>query len=173
MNAEIRAFKARDWQRLERAKSDLWAERKEVMTPSAFARNGEWVVSVHPGVKTRLAEPSGTGSGLGESLSPRWYAPCHKRPRSGTEVVQRLVSFRGSSRNSVGTAAPDCRCGYHYPSALTVLGERAAKLDISYIRSTLEILEQALGPSDLLPFLESELARVGDRGRSPEGPLRK
>ena len=49
----------------------------------------------------------------------------------------------------------------------TILHERGAKLDIDYIRSTLELLEQALGQSDLLPFLESELARGTNHGRQP------
>ena len=42
----------------------------------------------------------------------------------------------------------------------SVLTERLTKLDVAYIRSMLGILEQALGQSDLLPFLEAEIART-------------
>jgi predicted nucleotidyltransferase len=42
----------------------------------------------------------------------------------------------------------------------TVLIQGRGKLDIRYIRSVLETLEQALGRSDLLPLLQSELNRL-------------
>lgn len=42
----------------------------------------------------------------------------------------------------------------------TVLTQRREKLDIRYIRSVLGTLEQALGRSDLLPLLQSELNRL-------------
>ena len=47
----------------------------------------------------------------------------------------------------------------------SVLMERLDKLDVAYIRSTLEILEKALDQSDLLPLLEAEIARA----RRPQG----
>ena len=47
----------------------------------------------------------------------------------------------------------------------TVLTERLKRLDVAYIRSTLGMLEQALGQSDLLPLLEAEITRA-------ERPLR-
>src|SRR5436190_24013521 len=42
----------------------------------------------------------------------------------------------------------------------TVLTERLNRLDVAYIRSTLGMLEQALGQSDLLPVLDAEIARA-------------
>jgi hypothetical protein len=42
----------------------------------------------------------------------------------------------------------------------TVLTERLNKLDVAYIRSTLGMIETALGRSDLLPLLEAEIARA-------------
>jgi predicted nucleotidyltransferase len=42
----------------------------------------------------------------------------------------------------------------------TVLIQRRGKLDIRYIRSVLGTLEQALGQSDLLPLLQSEVDRL-------------
>ena len=48
----------------------------------------------------------------------------------------------------------------------TVLIERMHKLDLSYIRSLLGMLEGALGQSDLLPVLEAEIA-LAQRLRSP------
>jgi hypothetical protein len=44
-----------------------------------------------------------------------------------------------------------------------VLAERAERLDLGYVRDMLSRLESALGQSDLLPLLESELRRVQDR----------
>ena len=46
-----------------------------------------------------------------------------------------------------------------------VLAERGSTLDVSRIRTTLELLEGALGQSDLMPVLEREL----DRWRRSEG----
>ena len=42
-----------------------------------------------------------------------------------------------------------------------VLRERGGALDIAQIRETLELLEQALGQSDLLPLLDAELQHIG------------
>lgn len=42
----------------------------------------------------------------------------------------------------------------------SVLAERLTKLDVAYIRSMLGTLEQALGQSDLRPWLEGEIARA-------------
>jgi hypothetical protein len=44
-----------------------------------------------------------------------------------------------------------------------VLAERAERLDLGYVRDMLGQLESALGQSDLLPLLESELKRVEGR----------
>ena len=40
-----------------------------------------------------------------------------------------------------------------------MLDERGASLDLDRTRTTLEMLESALGQSDLLPVLDAELAR--------------
>jgi hypothetical protein len=42
-----------------------------------------------------------------------------------------------------------------------ILKERGATLNLGQIRETLDLLEQALGQSDLQPLLEAELHRVG------------
>ena len=41
-----------------------------------------------------------------------------------------------------------------------MLTERLDKLDLTYIRAMLGMLEQALGQTDLLPVLEAELIRA-------------
>jgi hypothetical protein len=46
-----------------------------------------------------------------------------------------------------------------------VLRERGANLDLDSIRSTLTLLEEALGQSDLRPLFEHQLARVAKTGR--------
>ncbi len=43
----------------------------------------------------------------------------------------------------------------------SVLRAQAGQLDLAWIREALGMLEDALGQSDLLPLLESELARLG------------
>jgi hypothetical protein len=43
-----------------------------------------------------------------------------------------------------------------------VLLERLATLDITTIRTTLDLLERALSQSDLRPVFETQLARVKD-----------
>jgi hypothetical protein len=40
-----------------------------------------------------------------------------------------------------------------------VLTERGTQLDLGRVRTVLEMLEQALGQSDLVPLFETELAR--------------
>ncbi len=40
-----------------------------------------------------------------------------------------------------------------------VLSERGSALDVTQLRATLELLEDALGQSDLLPVFEHELGR--------------
>lgn len=42
-----------------------------------------------------------------------------------------------------------------------ILAERGARLDPEAIRATLQLLEEALGQSDLLPLFESEWSRLG------------
>lgn len=46
-----------------------------------------------------------------------------------------------------------------------VLSERGATLDVSRIRTTLELLEDALGQSDLIPVFDDELRRWQRSGR--------
>jgi predicted nucleotidyltransferase len=46
-----------------------------------------------------------------------------------------------------------------------ILRERLSTLDLESIRSTLALLEEALGQSDLRPILERELARGHDQPR--------
>lgn len=41
-----------------------------------------------------------------------------------------------------------------------ILKERGANLDVTQVRETLDLLEQALGQSDLQPLFEAELARI-------------
>lgn len=43
----------------------------------------------------------------------------------------------------------------------SVLHAQAGQLDLGWIREVLRMLQDALGQSDLLPRLESELARIG------------
>ena len=47
----------------------------------------------------------------------------------------------------------------------SVLTEQSGNVDVRYMRSVLEILEQALGQSDLLPKLEFELMRASRQRR--------
>ena len=47
----------------------------------------------------------------------------------------------------------------------SVLRERLSKLDLEIVRSTLELLEEALGQSDLSPAFERELTQLQHRER--------
>jgi hypothetical protein len=59
-------------------------------------------------------------------------------------VVMKLLASRDKDREDV----------------VAILGAQGAKLDLSLVRSTLQVLQEALGQSDLLPALEQALAKA-------------
>src|SRR5690349_7779664 len=90
------------------------------------------------------------GSSLRHIIGP----VCRKKQQGGREAVGFVRSYWAhavtADRRRRKRVRVDIRGG---------LAERMHRLDLAYIRSVLTMLEQALGLSDLLPVLESAIAR--------------
>lgn len=83
---------------------------------------------------------------VGTSSAPkqRCCGDAHASPPTWMLIVTKILAGRAKDLEDVRT----------------VLTRGGGKLDIQYIRSVLETLEQALGKSDLLAPLQSELDRL-------------